>query len=106
MPAVFISYSRKDFYFAESLAFHLDREGIATWLDANHLVPGGDWAAGIDHALDEAETVVLVLTPEASAPNTFVANGSAHWRRRSPDSCALPFLRAAAGTATRAKGRL
>ena len=65
MPAVFISYSRKDFYFAESLAFHLDREGIATWLDANHLAPGGDWAAEIDHALDEAETVVLVLTPDS-----------------------------------------
>ena len=32
MRAVFISYSRKDFYFAESLAFHLDREGIRTWL--------------------------------------------------------------------------
>jgi hypothetical protein len=65
MPAVFISYSRKDFYFAESLAFHLGREGVATWLDANHLAPGGDWAAEIDHALDEAETVVLVLTPDS-----------------------------------------
>ena len=64
MPAVFISYSRKDFYFAESLAFHLDREGIATWLDANHLAPGVDWAAEIDHALDEAQTVILVLTPD------------------------------------------
>ena len=66
MPAAFISYSRKDFYFAESLAFHLDREGIATWLDANHLAPGGDWAAEIDHALDEAQTVVLVLTPDST----------------------------------------
>jgi len=27
MPEVFIRYSRKDFHFAESLAFHLDREG-------------------------------------------------------------------------------
>ncbi len=65
MPSVFISYSRKDFYFAESLAFHLDREGIPTWLDANHLAPGGDWAAEIDRALDEAQTVVLVLTPDS-----------------------------------------
>ena len=65
MGAVFISYSRKDFYFAESLAFHLDREGIRTWLDANHLAPGGDWAAEIDHALDEAQAVVLVVTPDS-----------------------------------------
>ena len=65
MPVVFISYSRKDFYFAESLAFHLDREGIPTWLDANHLAPGGDWAAEIDRALDEAQALVLVLTSDS-----------------------------------------
>src|SRR5439155_670561 len=42
-----------------------NREGIPTWLDANHLAPGGDWAAEIDRALDEAQTVVLVLTPDS-----------------------------------------
>jgi hypothetical protein len=65
MAEVFISYSRKDFYFAESLAFHHNQQGIATWLDANHLAPGGDWAAEIDHALDEAHTIILVLTPNS-----------------------------------------
>ncbi len=34
-------------------------------MDANHLAPGGDWAAEIDRALDEAQTVVLVLTPDS-----------------------------------------
>ncbi len=63
MPAVFISYSRKDFYFAESLAFHLGKRGIESWLDANHLSPGGDWGHEIERALDEAHTIVLVATP-------------------------------------------
>ena len=31
---VFISYSREDYYFVESLAFHLERHGVETWLDA------------------------------------------------------------------------
>ncbi|MBA2436050.1 MAG: TIR domain-containing protein [Chthoniobacterales bacterium] len=63
MPAVFISYSRKDFYFAESLAFHLAARGTESWLDANHLTPGAEWSEEIDRALDEAQTVILVATP-------------------------------------------
>jgi hypothetical protein len=46
-------------------------------LDANHLAPGGDWAAEIDHALDDAQTVVLVLTP-ASMRSEYVR---CEWQR-------------------------
>ena len=77
MPAVFISYSRKDFYFAESLAFHLAERGIANWLDANHLAPGGEWSEEIDRALDEAQTVVVVVTP-ASVRSEYVRR---EWKR-------------------------
>ena len=65
MAAVFISYSRKDFYFAESLAFHLQESGIPTWLDANQLSPGADWIKDLDSALDEACSVVLVGSRES-----------------------------------------
>ena len=77
MPAVFISYSRKDFYFAESLAFHLAERGIESWLDANHLTPGGEWGEEIDRALDEAQTVILVATP-ASMRSAYVES---EWKR-------------------------
>ena len=77
MPAVFISYSRKDFYFAESLAFHLAERGIANWLDANHLAPGGEWSEEIDRALDQAQTVVVVVTP-ASVRSEYVRR---EWKR-------------------------
>jgi hypothetical protein len=40
---VFISYSRKDYYFAESLAFNFVKRGIDAWLEAKDLVPGADW---------------------------------------------------------------
>ena len=42
--AVFISYSRRDYYFAESLSFHLDAAGVTTWMDTRRLEPGGEWA--------------------------------------------------------------
>ncbi len=65
MSLVFISYSRKDFHFAESLAFHLAQRGTENWLDANHLTPGGAWEEEIDRALDEAQTIVMVATPHS-----------------------------------------
>jgi hypothetical protein len=65
MVAVFISYSRKDFYFAESLAFHLQTRGISSWLEANQLSPGADWVKDLDNALDEASSVVLVGSRES-----------------------------------------
>ena len=37
---VFLSYSRRDYYFAESLALHLLKEGIPAWLDVKNLGAG------------------------------------------------------------------
>jgi TIR domain len=68
MPAEspsFLSYSRKDYYFAESLAFHLMRQGVPVWLDVRDLEPGKDWKRGLEEALDTATTVVLVASPDS-----------------------------------------
>lgn len=62
---LFISYSRKDYYFAESLAFHLLRRGVAAWLDVKDLTPGGFWERDLEAALDAAECFVLVASPES-----------------------------------------
>ena len=45
---LFISYSRKDYYFAESLAYHLRKREIPVWLDAKDLKPGVDWARDLE----------------------------------------------------------
>lgn len=66
----FLSYSRKDYYFAESLAFHLLRHGVPVWLDVRDLAPGTDWERGLEEALDAATTVVLVASPDSmESPN-------------------------------------
>jgi len=61
----FVSYSRKDYYFAESLAFHLLRQGVPVWLDVRDLEPGKDWERSLEEALDAATTVVLVASPDS-----------------------------------------
>ena len=67
---LFISYSRKDYYFAESLAFHLLRRGVPAWLDVKDLSPGGFWESDLEAALDAAACVVLVASPESvKSPN-------------------------------------
>jgi len=63
---VFISYSRKDYYFAESLAFHLLRSGVPAWLDVKDLKPGGDWERDLENALAAASTLLLVVSPDST----------------------------------------
>lgn len=59
---IFISYSRSDYYFAESLAFQLMQHGLSPWLDAKDLAPGAEWAAQVDAALQAARCLVLVVS--------------------------------------------
>jgi len=60
MKHIFISYSRVQFYFAESLALDLAKRGFDIWFDIHRLKPGRDWNSGIHQGLDNAEVLVLV----------------------------------------------
>ena len=62
---IFISYSRRDFYFAEQLAVRLRRQGLEVWFDAHELGMGSDWAAEIDQGIAECDTFVLVASRAA-----------------------------------------
>jgi TIR domain len=62
---LFISYSRKDYYFAESLAFHLSRAGVPVWFDARDLSPGGFWQRDLDAALDRASCLLLLASADS-----------------------------------------
>jgi TIR domain len=62
---LFISYSRKDYYFAESLVYHLGKRDIPAWLDAKDLKPGVDWARDLEGALDRCPCFILVLSPDS-----------------------------------------
>lgn len=64
---VFVSYSRRQFHAARQLTAVLHEHGIDAWFDVQRLVPGTDWAATIDEAIDEAAALVLVASPDAVA---------------------------------------
>src|SRR5437764_1052960 len=61
---VFISYSRRDFGFAEAISAALaDR----AWLDVNRLAPGQDWQGEIRRAIDDSDAVLLLASRSALA---------------------------------------
>jgi hypothetical protein len=59
---VFISYSRREFHFAESLALLLQARGVNAWFDSQRLEPGSDWDRAIMDALHGSAALVLVAS--------------------------------------------
>ncbi|MBC8642916.1 TIR domain-containing protein [Caballeronia sp. EK] len=70
--SVFISYSHKDERFKESLEEHLAvllRAGkISHWCDRK-IVPGTSWTTDIDRNIEQADVILLLLSP------SFIASG-------------------------------
>lgn len=64
---VFVSYSRRDYYFAESLSLQLLQHGVPAWMDVLELQPGSDWQASLFEAVDGCAAFVLVASPAALA---------------------------------------
>src|ERR1043165_8834336 len=74
---VFVSYSRRDYYFAESLAFHLEARGVPAWLDVKDLQPGADWNSSLEPGPDAAPVFLLVASPHSLTS----ANVRSEWMR-------------------------
>jgi hypothetical protein len=63
---VFISYSRKDSgEFADELLAGLVIAGFAPFLDRHDIVPGEPWEARLGGLIEQSDTVVFVVSPEA-----------------------------------------
>lgn len=62
---VFIAYSRRDYYFTESLFYALHSNGINAWMDVWKITPGDNWEDDIAQALASSRGVVLVATKES-----------------------------------------
>ena len=63
---VFISYSRKDCSdFAEELVAGLELAGFAPFLDRHDIAAGEDWENRLGGLIQEADSVVFVISPEA-----------------------------------------
>ena len=64
---VFLSYSRKDADFTRNLHDVLSKLGRKTWADWEGIPPSDKWMARIHAAIDEAEAVVFVMSPDSLA---------------------------------------
>jgi hypothetical protein len=71
MITVFLSYSRKDYFFAELLEAKLREEEIKVWRDQGQLRPGTDWRDGIERGIAESLAVLVALGPN-SADSAYV----------------------------------
>src|SRR5215510_3282208 len=76
---VFIRYSRKDYYFAESLTFSLIQRDVAAWLDVKDLQPGVDWEERLQSAIDNASIWCWSPRRTVCALRTLRSNGNEHW---------------------------
>src|SRR5436190_242245 len=63
---VFISYSRRDSTeFAEELLALLEVAGFAPFLDRRDVKPGEEWERRLGGLIEQSDTVVFVVSPEA-----------------------------------------
>ena len=67
-----MSYSRRELGFVDDLVSKLEAEKYNVWLDYRVLVPGTPWKGQIDKGLNEADTVLLVVS-KASLASKYVA---------------------------------
>ena len=68
MKHVFISYSRKDRFFAQLAKIRLEQKGdMEVWLDTESLHAGDDWRRRIEAAIDGADAVLLAMSPASMA---------------------------------------
>ncbi len=64
-PDIFISYSRQCIGFVDELAHRLEKQEFNIWMDYLNLIPGRPWADQINKGLEEAEILLLVVSPES-----------------------------------------
>lgn len=64
-PVTFVSYSRRQLYFAESIALHLQKHGIKVWFDLQQLQAGTVWADGLESGVRRAARLVLIVSKAA-----------------------------------------
>lgn len=65
MARIFISYSRKDEVFARRLATSLSQLGADVWLDVEDIPAGMKWSSAIQHGLDAAQLMIIILSPDS-----------------------------------------
>ena len=66
---VFISYADSDEELARQVIDVLEEEGLDVWDEQREILPGDNWAAKVDEALQESQAMIVLLTPNALSSN-------------------------------------
>jgi hypothetical protein len=64
-PTTFVSYSRRQLYYAESIALHLQKHGINVWFDLQQLQAGTVWSDGLKSGVRQAAQLILIVSKAA-----------------------------------------
>jgi predicted ATPase len=65
--SIFISYSHADSAFVDQLETDLRKLGFETWVDRQRLAGGQRWRREIQEAVEQAQVLLIVLSPDAIA---------------------------------------
>jgi WD40 repeat protein len=65
MADLLISYSRRDLAFARRLTAGLEARGKDVWVDLDDIMPSAPWMDEIRVAIAEADSVVVVISPDS-----------------------------------------
>jgi len=87
MPRAFISYSRKDTPVVRRLHDALVAQALETWVDWEGIPPADDWLRKIHAAIESADSVVFVLSPDSLSSEVCageLAHALAHRKRLVP----------------------
>ena len=77
---IFISYSRANTDFARDLYAKLRKLGFTLWRDRNDMIGGENWWRQIQEAIENVDTMILVLSPKALESR--VVSEEWHYARR------------------------
>ena len=81
---VFVSHSGQDTWVAKQIAREIERSGAKSFLDEAEIDAGADFEEDIRDFLDQADELVVLLTPWAlERPYVWIELGAA-WGRRIP----------------------
>jgi hypothetical protein len=78
MSKVFLSYSRKNEAFVEKLFKRLTRDRVDCFFDKESIAWGANWYLELEKGIDEADSIVLILSPEfCQSEWTYIEQSSA-----------------------------
>ncbi|MGQ9627957.1 MAG: toll/interleukin-1 receptor domain-containing protein [Anaerolineae bacterium] len=81
---VFISHAGTDTWVAKRLSEQIEACGAKTFLDEAHIAVGEDFEERILHALDQADELLVILTPWSLKRLYVWAEIGAVWGKRKP----------------------